>query len=839
MDDSEEYRLKKRQKPQAQYLPQYDEDDYEEPVTPRRRSSNMSGAKEKSASNDRENHRTYRQDPKKPKISFFLAIWFVLTLPFRLIIGVTKNIKWFIALPIRIFLSLAFVGLVVGGVLIFIFGTIANRYDISEVKNNLPERTTILDRKNRVIGQLHGENRKRISLDEIPPIFLEALILREDTRFYSHGGVDWIGVARAVSLMIENKEASQGASTLTMQLAKITYNHKQRNLKAKLTEVALAKRIESMYSKKEILEIYINRIFWGHTFLGISAAARGYYNKEPKDLTLGECATLVGMIYGPNDHSPIKHPENAKKVRDIVLKVLLNGEKITQADYDKAIAEPIKTSQPKSRSEENYAMPLIRRELESILEEEDIRLGGLVVRTTLDLDYQNQVLDSLNSHLTKLEEKKEFISHLNKLRAKQVKAGSKSNLFTTRAHFANEWKAYDQLSFNEKKNTTQPRPNYIQGAVVVMNNATGALLCVVGGRDAEESQLNRAIQSRRQVGSLFKPFVYTCFFEQGYNANSPVSDNKIAYGEIKGAPRWSPRNSDGTYRGTQNAAYGLILSRNTMSARVGNIAGLSNVIGKAKLAGFQGRYHASPSLYLGTWEASPLDVASAFSVFANGGVRPTPFIIESINDLKGNPRFTITKTKRSVYQQRASNITSSILQQVCKPGGTAGKVQSLGFKAPCAGKTGTTNNYTNAWFAGYGSYLTASVWVGFDTETKILEKAYGGTLALPIWADVMIQGQKLGYPFGDLRSKPSADFGVAVQICNVSNQLAHTGCEAAKTAYYETDPGYVAPTSICTHHIPQALPLDEDSIPEATPIDEENIPLAEPIEDDIPTAEPI
>lgn len=266
-------------------------------------------------------------------------------------------------------------------------------------------------------------------------------------------------------------------------------------------------------------------------------------------------------------------------------------------------------------------------------------------------------------------------------------------------------------------------PNYIQSAAVVMDNATGALLAVVGGRDAEESKLNRAIQSRRQTGSLFKPFIYATFFQQGNSADTRISDDRIAYGEIRGAANWSPRNSDGTYRGMKPASFGLILSRNTMSVRIGNRAGLSNVIQSAQLAGFHGNISRTPALYLGTWEASPLDIASAYSVFANGGVRPTPYIIDHITDSQGQPRFAITKSKRTVYSQRAANITSSILQQVCKPGGTAGKITTLGFKSPCGGKTGTTNNYTNAWFAGYTSNLTCSVWVGFDSSTKILEKA--------------------------------------------------------------------------------------------------------------------
>lgn len=810
---------------------------------PRPQSASRPAPQEDDYGDSAEAPRTARPGrPRQPRFTIFGALLFVLLMPFRFIGSLTRNIRWFVRWPLRILLGCCFAGIVIGSILVFLYGTISNRYDISEVKSNIPERTVILDRKNRTIGTLHGENRKRVSLQEVPPIFIDALILREDNRFYDHGGVDWIGVGRAVAQVLKHKRATQGASTLTMQLAKITYNHQERNLHAKLTEVALAKRIEATYTKDEILETYINRIFWGHTFLGIAAAARGYYDKEPRDLSLSECATLAGIIYGPNDFSPIKHPEEARKVRDIVLGLLEKEGKITRVQYEAALAEPIVTRMPQSRSEENYAMDLVRRELDAILEEEDIRLGGLVVHTTLDLDLQNATLDAINKHMGALEARKDFKKHLASLQARREKKGIVKNKLTTKAEYEAALGAWKALPAERKEGTQPPMPNYIQSAAVVMDNATGALLAVVGGRDAEESKLNRAIQSRRQTGSLFKPFIYATFFQQGNSADTRISDDRIGYGEIRGAANWSPRNSDGTYRGMRPASFGLILSRNTMSVRIGNRAGLSNVIQSAQLAGFHGNIARTPALYLGTWEASPLDIASAYSVFANGGVRPTPYIIDHITDSKGQPRFAITKSKRTVYTQRAANITSSILQQVCKPGGTAGRITTLGFKSPCGGKTGTTNNYTNAWFAGYTSNLTCSVWVGFDTSTKILERGYGGTLALPVWVDIMLAAQKEGYPANAIRTSPGSE-GQAVLVCRESNQLAHSGCQYAKTAYFETSAGYQAPTKMCEKHIPMAEPDTEENIPFAEPLDgsDDNIPLAEPVEetDGIPYATPI
>lgn len=761
-----------------------------------------------------------RQDmpprPKKPGITVWGAIWFVLTIPFRIIFHLTRNLKWFILWPLRIGLSVAFVGAVVATVLIIQYGAVANRYDISEVLK-MPERTIVLDRKNREIGRLHGENRKRVKLEEVPPAFINSLLLREDKRFFSHSGVDWFGVGRAVHQVIKHGRTTQGASTLTMQLAKTTFNHQERNFHAKLTEVALAKRIESTYSKNQILEAYINRIFWGHTFMGLSAASRGYFSKEPSQLTISECAMLAGIIYGPNQFSPYKNPQNAKQARDIVLGLLREDGKITEDEYQTALQEPIVTKKPESRSEENYTMDLIRRELDNILEDEDIRLGGLVVHTTLDLDLQNSAIDSLNTHLDQLESRKGY-KH------------------PTR-------KAYLALPKDTREKTT---PNYVQGAVVVIDNSTGALLVVVGGRDAEESRFNRAIQSRRQVGSLFKPFVYTAFFEKGFSPSTSVSDNRIVPGEIKGGGRWSPRNADNTYRGNQPASYGLVKSRNTMSVRVGQFAGLSNVVQRARLCGFQRQISMTPSVFLGTWEASPLDVASAYTVFANGGVRPTPYIIETISDSEENVLFFSRKTSRVAYSSKAANMTSGLLQQVTKPGGTAGQTVTLGFKAPSGGKTGTTNNYTNAWFAGFSSELTGCVWVGFDRQRMIVDKGYGATLALPIWVDIMKTAQKDGYPCNNIRTRPGSH-NKAILICRESNLIAHSGCQAAHTAYYETMP-VNPPKSMCEVHIPMAVPVENEApIPVAEPVDqvspgEEDIPVAEPVDEDyeaIPVAQPV
>lgn len=717
-------------------------------------------------------------DPPKKGASVWTVLWFLITLPFRIIGLLTKSVNIFVLWPLRLLLSFAFVGVLAGVALVFLYGSLAARYDMSEVLK-MPERTVVLDRKSREIGRLHGENRESVKINQVPYYLLDAVITREDKRYYSHGGVDWIGVARSVAQVAKHKRATQGASTLTMQLARNTYNLHAKSLHRKLLEVALSKRIEATYSKDQIMEAYLNRIFWGHTYLGISSAARCYFGKLPSQLTLSESALLAGIIYGPNEFSPIKNPEGAQKVRNLVLDSMLADGKIKNEDYQKAIHDPIVVRPPQSRSEENYAMDIIRRELERILEEEDIQLGGLTVRTTLDLDLQNEAMDTLNKHLSQIESRKGY-PHPTKA-------------------------AYEKLprEVREKQQTA-----YIQGSVVILDNATGATLVMVGGRDAEESKFNRAVQARRQIGSLFKPFVYATAFQRGLSPQSGISDNPLRPGEVARAGRWSPRNSDGRYMGVQPAWFGLVKSRNTMSVRIGQHAGMDNVIHSTQLAGFSGKINPTPASYLGTWEATPSEIASGYTTFANGGVRPTPYIIENITDSDNRVVHFAKFTSKRVFSERAANEITRILEKVTQPGGTAGQLHSLGFTKPAGGKTGTTDNYTNAWFAGFTSSLTGCVWVGMDKPQKTIDRGYGSTLALPVWASIMKTAEKAGYPCGALRLK-AGNKSAGVLICRESGQLAHGGCRAARTAYAENMLSH-SPTGLCTKHPMVAEIVNDD-----------------------------
>ena len=739
----------------------------------------------------------FRRPPRKG-LGCLGAIWLVLTLPFRIIAFFTRHLPKLILWPLRLIISMGFCGLVLAGILVTIYVIRSGRYDITQVMH-MPERSIVLDRKGTEIGTLHGENRRSLgSLQEVPKHFIDALVVQEDRSFWTHGGIDPRGMLRAVAQVFKHHRTTQGGSTLTMQLAKNTYNHQVRDFNAKLTEMALARRIEATYDKQTILLCYLNRVFFGHTFLGLKQAASGYFDKQPRDLTIGESAMLAGIVCSPNEFSPYRNPRFARVQRDKVLKLMLDHGKITSQQYETALREPIATHRPEPLGTDNYALDLVRSEVDHILEmldtseqrikSEAVVSGGLRVRTTLDVDLQTDVMKELDRRLVGMFENNKKYPH------------------QTRAQYR------ELLAAATPEQAGRMQPKYIQAACVIVDNATGALIAVIGGRDSTESPLNRAVQSRRQVGSIFKPIVYSTFFDKGGSPDSMLSDDRITPGEIKGGKNWSPGNSDGRFTGMHPASWGLLKSRNTMSVRAGNRAGLQNVVSSALLAGFPRPTRSpGPTIFLGTWEASPLEVAAAYTTFANGGVRPTPYIIESITDTAGRVIWQNKASSHRVFSSATTRATSAILQQITKPGGTAGSMQRLGFKHPCGGKTGTTNGYTNAWFCGFTSNLTAAVWVGFDRPTKIAERAYGGTVALPLWVGAMQCAAVRGYAMKDIRTSPAKGHTGGVRLCRVSGMLAHSGCEYEGKAYTETMADPNAKRSLCTIH----EELAEDTAPDA------------------------
>ncbi|MGA0854183.1 MAG: transglycosylase domain-containing protein, partial [Luteolibacter sp.] len=588
-----------------------------------------------------------------------LLLW-----PFYLFGFFTRSLGLLVKIFTRLIGYPLVAGLYIALILAVIYGARSQPYDLAKI-HAMPQRSIIRDRMGVEIARIHGEKRSIVPLTQVSEYFRKAILAREDERFYQHGGIDPIGIVRAALKNLQGKR--EGASTITQQFASDIYQLKRgekrgdtiRQLDRKFLEMALAFRLEAAYTKDELLEAYINQINWGRQIKGIGEASRIYFEKHPSELTLSQSAMLAGIVRGPDSFNPFRSIEAATRERNSTLERMVVAEAITREQADAAKLESIEV-RPKWRREarESHAIDAIRNDLELILEKQNIELGGLEIITTIDSRIQKVGEEALEKKLQSVE----------KIRGYR--------------HPTRE--AWRKLPVEKRK-----EPTYLQGAAVVVENRSGAVLAVIGGRDATESRFNRAKDAKRQLGSIFKPFVYLAAFDKGLGPETAVSDGPIVAGEIKGGGTWRPDNSDGTFGGMQPASYGLIRSRNTMSVRVGNYAGLRKVKEVAGMAGFSTPMPERPASFLGSWEASPWEVATAYTIFPNEGTRYRPYLISEIKDREGNVLFsTLPLSYQSASADSAFDV-SNILKEVTSYG-TAASVRTLGFNKPCGGKTGTT-----------------------------------------------------------------------------------------------------------------------------------------------------
>ena len=650
------------------------------------------------------------------------------------------------------------------GVLMF-YALWAQTFDLKTV-GEMPERNTVFDVDGKIYSRLAGANRLKVALNEVSPFFVDALLAREDTRFFDHGGIDWRGIARALVRDVLSGSAKEGASSITQQLARNSLPLGGRTLSRKMLEAMVALRIEHDFTKQQILELYINRIYFGSGCYGVETASLAYFGKNASKLNLSEAAILAGLIRSPNRFSPLKNPEGAALQRNAVLDRLLELKKISAAQAEQAKITKV-TSHPKRlpQIQENYAMDAVQRDLNLLLTPDQIDNGGLYIYTTLDPAVQVAATQALETQLSKIERQSNF-HHPTKVSYRPPDDGEDSSM------------------------------PYLEGALVAIDNSSGGILALVGGRDYAQSKFNRALApANRQLGSSFKPFVYAVAFTHGLLPTAAVSDGPIEPGEIQGAGNWTPGNSDGTYGGIQPVSYGLIHSRNTMSVRVGEIAGIDDVQKIATTVGLGENIPHGPAIFIGSFETNLKDLTAAYSIFPNAGVRKQAYIIERIDDQDHNPIYRAAHVAIPALDPSAAWMTSQLMEQVLTSG-TAASAKSLGFKLPAAGKTGTTNDYKDAWFLGYTNALTCGVWVGFDQPTTIVARGYGAALALPVWTQVMTKAAQR-YPAHELQ--PTMPMARAT-VCSISNHLATTGCNAAGTAYEITLPDDKVPQVVCEIH---------------------------------------
>jgi penicillin-binding protein 1A len=607
--------------------------------------------------------------------------------------------------------------LIVAAAVSIVYGIWASTFDLKQV-DNIPERSAVFDMDGKFYARLAGENRVTVHMEDVSIFFQKALMAREDSRFYSHHGIDPIGIARAMVRNVLHGHIREGGSTLTQQLALNTFlgGAHTRSFNRKLLEAFLAIRIEQNFSKKQIMEAYMNRIYFGAGVYGIETASQAYYHKHAKDLSLTQAAMLVALIRSPNHYSPFKNLHRALTQRDEVLDRMVELKMIPSVQSAAAKRDVLALARRPPGEQQNYAMDAVRRDVDTLLNSDQMDQGGLRVYTTIDPQLQKVGEAAVDEQLRKVEQRPGY-KH------------------PTRAQYAG--KTLDE----------DAGAPYLEGALVMVDNRSGGIRALVGGRDYDESHFNRALFAKRPMGSTFKPFVYAAAFARGLQPTTLIDDGPIRNGELRTVSNWHPQNSDGTYRGEMPAEEGLIQSRNTMSVRVGDYAGIQNVQRVAEAVGL-GDIPNQPAVYLGAFEETLRDVTAAYAVFPNDGVRKQAYIIERIDDADGQVLYRAAHITATAMNSSLTAEMTSVMRQVLDHG-TAAAARSLGWTRPAAGKTGTTNDYHDAWFVGYTRSLTCGVWVGFDHPQTIQARGYGAALALPIWVEAMNAASPQRYPAAD------------------------------------------------------------------------------------------
>jgi penicillin-binding protein 1A len=579
---------------------------------------------------------------------------------------------------------------VAAGGLVGLAFSFRNLPDVRILRNYVPSETSyIYDIKGRLLSSLHGEaNREIASLEQVSPELKLAVIAIEDSSFYRHNGLNPYSIGRAALANFKQGGVSEGASTLTMQLVKNLFLTRERTFSRKLAEAILAIRVEQVFSKEEILEMYLNNIYWGHNNYGIQTAAETYFNKNASELNLAEASVLAGLIQAPEQYSPFLNYTETKKRQAAVLGRMRTLNWISPEEEQAALQAPLLLGKPTAwrKSKTPFITEAVVKELEARFGREKMLQGGIRVQTTIDLEFQKMAEESVRDNHDLLRSWG--------LRADQVALAA-----------------------------IDPRTHFVKA--------------LVGGVDYQSSQFNRAVQSRRQPGSSFKPFVYYAALASGkYTPSTTVIDAPITY-EIPGG-LYRPLNYGGKedFGGAMSLTKALTQSRNIPAVKLGKSIGLEKIIEICRLVGIESPLQPVISLPLGSIGVTPLEMANAFATFANNGWYAKPTVILQVTDSKGNILLDNTPEPQQVLDPWATASLNSMLQGVMQPGGTGTKAN---IGRPAAGKTGTTSSERDVWFVGYVPQLATAVWVGNDDYSSMGKGITGGDFAAPVWRSFMLK----------------------------------------------------------------------------------------------------
>jgi 1A family penicillin-binding protein len=593
----------------------------------------------------------------------------------------------------------------------------------------MAQATTIYDRNNKPAFTIFQERRIEVPLADVSPHLVKAIIAVEDQRFYDHAGIDLIRVMAAAIENLREHRAAQGGSTLTQQLARQSFLSSDKTLRRKMKEAVLAWRLEREFSKNQILELYLNKVYFGDGLYGVEAASLGFFGKHARDLDVEESALLAGLVKSPSTYAPTINLDRAIVRRNVVLQAMLDNRAIDRATYESALRTKPHIADA-LRAEETYGQYFkeeVRKQLVQRFGWDRVYQGGLKVYSTLDADMQKSAEAEVARSIAEIEQRQ------SKSRNKQV------------------------------------GPDPLQAALVALDPTTGEVRALVGGRNFDQSRFNRATQARRQAGSAFKPFVYAAALEQGFTPAMTIAALTTPIPTLQGD--WLPDDHGGS--GAMNMRAALRTSSNRAAVSLLEQVGIPTAVRYAQRLGISD-VPAVPSLALGSGEVSLLSMTSAYSAFANQGMLAQPSLIRRVQDASGHVMFMSSAHEDRALSEATAFIMTSMMSDVINAG-TAWQARRVGFTLPAAGKTGTTNDYRDAWFIGFTPHLVAGVWVGYDMPRTIIANGYAADLAVPLWGRFMAAATRDDKP--DRFTMPATV--VPVTVCRLSGKLPTDGCRNA------------------------------------------------------------
>jgi 1A family penicillin-binding protein len=602
---------------------------------------------------------------------------------------------------------------------------------------DMDQATAVHDASDHLVFTIFKERRLDVPLDKVSPNLVHAILAIEDQRFYEHGGFDALRIASAALVNLRRGRAAQGGSTITQQLARQSFLTPDKTLRRKIQELLLAARIEARYSKPEILQLYLNKVYFGDGLYGIEAASQGFFGKHAADLSVPEAALLAGLVKSPSSYAPTVSLDRATRRRNVVLQAMLENGAIDQETLERSrgtqvtLVDGLRSDEPHGQ----YFKEQVRRELVARFGWETVYQGGLKVYSTIDMKLQEDAESAVQEQLARLDARRAALA------ARKTKKGDPP---------------------------PPPDPEPLQAALLAMDPSSGEVRAMVGGRDFARSHFNRAVQARRQPGSAFKPFVYATALEAGFTAASVIDHLNDPIDTLEGA--WTPEEGHET-GDSISLRGGLRTSSNRAAVRLLQDVGIPKTVAYAKALGV-GDVPSVPSLALGSGEVTLESMTAAYAAFANGGLVPTPTFIRRVEDRGGQVLFTAAPEANRAVTEQTAFVMATMLADVINSG-TAARARALGFTLPAGGKTGTTNDYYDGWFIGFTPSLVAGVWVGFDQPQTILPRGFASDVAVPMWAAFMKAATKGDKP--QWLSTP--DDIVTAEVCRLSGKRPTEGCE--------------------------------------------------------------